>query len=114
MYGRVEHVEQLTPHMVRIVLGGEGLDGFTAGEFTDHYVKLAFPPPGAPYTVPFDAAEVRATLPRSLWPVLRTYTVRSWEAGRLTIDFVESTQIDLVGGPSGDACAGRCGRLLRR
>lgn len=88
MYGRVEHVEQLTPHMVRVVLGGEGLDGFAAGEFTDHYVKLAFPPPGAPYSVPFDAAQVRATLPREQWPVQRTYTVRSWVDGRLTIDFV--------------------------
>lgn len=88
MYGRVEHVEQLTPHMVRVVLGGEGLDGFAAGEFTDHYVKLAFPPPGASYAVPFDAAEVRATLPREEWPVLRTYTVRSWSDGKLTIDFV--------------------------
>ncbi|GAA2545074.1 siderophore-interacting protein [Pseudonocardia hydrocarbonoxydans] len=88
MYGRVEHVEQLTPHMVRVVLSGEGLRGFSAGEFTDHYVKLAFPPPGAPYPVPFDAAQVRATLPREQWPVSRTYTVRSWVDGRLTIDFV--------------------------
>nr|WP_240157220.1 siderophore-interacting protein [Pseudonocardia broussonetiae] len=88
MYGRVEHVQQLTPHLVRVVLGGEGLDGFAAGDFTDHYVKLAFPPPGAPYEVPFDPAEVRATLPREQWPVLRTYTVRSWEDGKLAIDFV--------------------------
>ncbi|GAA3236067.1 siderophore-interacting protein [Pseudonocardia petroleophila] len=88
MYGRVEQVEQLTPHLVRVVLGGDGLTGFSAGEFTDHYVKLAFPPPGAPYAVPFDAAEVRATLPRDQWPVQRTYTVRSWADGRLTIDFV--------------------------
>ena len=89
MYGRVEHVEQLTPQLVRVVLGGEGLVGFSAGEFTDHYVKLQFPPPGAPYTVPFDAAAVRE-LPRDQQPVLRTYTVRDWDAatGRLTLDFV--------------------------
>ena len=37
--------EQLTPHMVRVVLGGEGLAEFAAGEFTDHYVKLLFPRP---------------------------------------------------------------------
>jgi NADPH-dependent ferric siderophore reductase len=89
MYGRVEHVEQLTPQLVRVVLGGEGLAGFSAGEFTDHYVKLQFPPPGAPYSVPFDAAAVRE-LPREQQPVLRTYTVRDWDAGRglLTLDFV--------------------------
>ena len=31
---------ELTPRMVRIEFGGAGLDGFTAGEFTDHYVKI--------------------------------------------------------------------------
>ncbi len=89
MYGRVEHVEQLTPQLVRVVLGGEGLAGFSAGEFTDHYVKLQFPPPGAPYTVPFDADVVRA-LPREQQPVMRTYTVSAWDpdARLLTIDFV--------------------------
>lgn len=89
MYGRVEHVEQLTPQLVRVVLGGEGLAGFSAGEFTDHYVKLQFPPPGAPYSVPFDAAAVRE-LPRELQPILRTYTVRHWDDARglLTLDFV--------------------------
>lgn len=89
MYGRVEHVEQLTPQLVRVVLGGEGLAGFSAGEFTDHYVKLQFPPPGAPYAVPFDGDAVRA-LPREQQPVMRTYTVREWDAatGRLTLDFV--------------------------
>ena len=72
-----------------VVLGGEGLAGFSAGEFTDHYVKLQFPPPGAPYAVPFDGEAVRA-LPREQQPVLRTYSVRDWDAGRgrLTIDFV--------------------------
>lgn len=88
VYGIVEHVEQLTPHMVRVVLGGDGLAGFAAGEFTDHYVKLSFPPPGASYAVPFDGDAVRAELPREQWPVMRTYSVRSWEAGLLTIDFV--------------------------
>ncbi|HTR75978.1 MAG TPA: siderophore-interacting protein [Solirubrobacterales bacterium] len=73
--GRVETLEQLTPTLRRIVFGGEGLAGFSAGEFSDNYVKLQFPRPGAP-------AEER--------PKVRTYTVREWDAGRslLTIDFV--------------------------
>ena len=44
----VVRTERLTPHMIRVVLGGEGLAGFPAGEFTDHYVKLLFPPAGKP------------------------------------------------------------------
>ncbi len=63
----VEAVERLPAGLIRIVFGGPGLDGFTAGEFTDHYVKLHFPPRGAVYRPPFDPAEVHATLPREQW-----------------------------------------------
>lgn len=88
--GEVLRTARITPHMIRVVLGGEGLAGFPAGEFTDHYVKLLFPPPGAPYAAPFDVDELRAELPAEQWPVTRTYTVRAWDAasGELTIDFV--------------------------
>ena len=70
----VLRTERLTPHMIRVVLGGDGLAGFPAGEFTDHYVKLLFPP---------DAPDPER-------PVTRTYTVRAWDAaaGELTLDFV--------------------------
>jgi NADPH-dependent ferric siderophore reductase len=83
-------VEPLTPRMVRVVLGGEALEGFPAGEFTDHYVKLQLPAPGADYGSDFDLAEIQATQPRELWPKTRTYSVSDWDAttGRLTIDFV--------------------------
>ena len=65
--------ERVTPNMVRIVFGGPGLDGFGAGEFTDHYVKLQLPDPR-------DGGRTRT----------RTYTVREWdpERGELTLDFV--------------------------
>jgi NADPH-dependent ferric siderophore reductase len=90
---------RITPHLVRVVLGGEGLAGFPAGAFTDHYVKLLFPPAGAPYVVPFDAEQVRAELPPETWPVTRTYTVRDWDAaaGELTIDFVHHGDEGLAG-----------------
>ncbi|WP_432839172.1 siderophore-interacting protein [Dactylosporangium sp. CA-092794] len=76
--------------MHRVVLGGEGLDRFAAGEYTDHYVKLFFPPPGVEYPAPFDLAAIRTTMPRELWPVTRTYSVRAWDpvARELTLDFV--------------------------
>ncbi len=86
----VVRTEWLTPHLVRVVLGGPGLDGFDCGEFTDHYVKLVFPPPGAPYGLPVDIEAIEAEHPREHWPVLRTYTVRSWDqqTGELAVDFV--------------------------
>jgi NADPH-dependent ferric siderophore reductase len=87
---RVEDVRPLSAGMVRIVFGGEGLDDFEAGAFTDHYVKLQLPPAGAAYRAPFDPAQVRTSVPREHWPRTRTYTVRHWdpERRRLTIDFV--------------------------
>jgi NADPH-dependent ferric siderophore reductase len=97
--GEVVRTFRVTPHMIRVVLGGEGLAGFPAGEFTDHYVKLLFPPAGAPYGVPFDVEQVRAELPQELWPVTRTYTVRAWDpdSGELTIDFVHHGDEGLAG-----------------
>src|SRR3954452_13300847 len=64
----VEEVRRLTPRMIRIVFGGDGLAGFGAGEFSDHYVKLQ--------------------LPEDERTRVRTYTVREWDGERLTIDFV--------------------------
>jgi NADPH-dependent ferric siderophore reductase len=67
---RVLETRRLTPQMIRVVLGGEELEGFGAGAFTDHYVKLRITPPGEED------------------PRTRTYTVRDWDGERLTIDFV--------------------------
>ena len=88
--------EWLTPHMVRVVLGGAGLTGFAAGEFTDHYVKLLLPQPGS------DAL------------ARRTYTVRRWDAdsGELTIDFVAHGDEGLAGPWAAKAKAGDAISLL--
>ncbi|MFE7230802.1 siderophore-interacting protein [Streptomyces sp. NPDC002405] len=87
---QVVRTERLTPHMQRVVLGGEGLAGFSADTCTDHYVKLLFPPDGVTYPEPFDLQRIREELPREQWPVTRTYTVRAWDPGHreLTLDFV--------------------------
>ena len=63
---KVQRVSRVSPHVVRLVLAGEGLRGFPVGAFTDHYVKLLLP------------------------PVTRTFTVRDFEteSSTLTIDFV--------------------------
>jgi NADPH-dependent ferric siderophore reductase len=86
----VHSAERLTPRMVRVVVGGDELDAFSVGEFTDHYVKLQLPPPEADYAAPFDIEELKASRPREQWPRIRTYTVRAWDPERklLTIDFV--------------------------
>ncbi|MGG7574889.1 siderophore-interacting protein [Streptomyces sirii] len=96
---RVQRTERLTPHMVRVVLGGEGLAEFAAGEFSDHYVKLLFPVPGVHYPEPFDIARIRAEFPRDRWPRTRTYTVRCWDgdARELTVDFVVHGDEGLAG-----------------
>ncbi|MFF3502713.1 siderophore-interacting protein [Streptomyces sp. NPDC003247] len=87
---QVVRTERLTPHMQRVVLGGEGLSEFSAGTCTDHYVKLLFAPEGVTYPEPFDMERIRAEFPREQWPVPRTYTVRHWDAEhrQLTLDFV--------------------------
>ena len=97
--GEVVRTERITPRMIRVVLGGDGLAGFPVGEHTDHYVKLLFAPAGASYRPPYDVEQLQAELPREQWPVTRTYTVRAWdaEAHELTIDFVHHGDRGLAG-----------------
>ncbi|NBE84645.1 siderophore-interacting protein [Micromonospora rubida] len=97
---RVLRTERPTPHLVRLVLGGEELTGLPVGEYTDHYVKLVFPPPGVTYPEPVDLAAIRRDLPAEQWPRLRAYTLRAWDplAGELTIDIVHHGEAG-VGGP---------------
>lgn len=82
--------EELTPHMVRIVAGGEGFSSYVNNDYVDRYVKIAFPQPDVEYPLPLDLWAIRESMPREQWPHTRTYTVR-WvnEAAReLAIDFV--------------------------
>ncbi|GAA2261582.1 siderophore-interacting protein [Streptomyces ruber] len=87
---RVVRTERLTPHMHRVVLGGEGLAEFSTSGNSDHYVKLLFGAAGVTYPVPFDLERIRAEFPREQWPVMRTYTVRAWDPAlrEMTVDFV--------------------------
>lgn len=84
----VKTVQRVTPHLIRITLTGDALQGFTSPGFDDH-AKLFFP----------DAATGQLTLPTAgpdgpVWPeggrpAMRDYTPRRHDAqaNTLEIDF---------------------------
>ncbi|WP_129338051.1 siderophore-interacting protein [Cellulomonas endophytica] len=98
---RVVRKERLTPHLVRLVLGGGDLARFEPSPHADSYVKLAFCPPGArPRTEDgrVDLAAVREALgPDAVR--LRAYTVRAFDAAaaELTLDVVVHGDEGLAG-----------------
>ena len=98
MYGEVVATERLTPQLVRVVLGGPGLDEFVPGQDADQYVNCFFLGEEASYTVPFDEEAVRA-LPRERRPFPRRITVRAWDAERreLTLDIASHGEIGYAG-----------------
>jgi NADPH-dependent ferric siderophore reductase len=87
---QVLRTERITPRMVRVTLGGDELAGFP-GDGPDQRIKLFFPMPGQ-----HRPAMPRASSAGPVWPpgeprpVIRTYTVRRFdaEAGELDVDFV--------------------------
>ncbi|HEY5820918.1 MAG TPA: siderophore-interacting protein [Propionibacteriaceae bacterium] len=95
----VVRTERLTPAMIRVVFTGTDLAGMSELEYTDHYIKILFPPAGADYTWPFDPDAIRLTHPPELWSVTRTYTVRSYDAAtnELAVDFVVHGDEGLAG-----------------
>lgn len=86
----VVSVEGLGADMVRLHARVEDPTLVPDLPFTDHYVKILLPPPGADYTWPFDPEAIRAARPREEWPLTRTYTVRSWDrdSAMLTLDLL--------------------------
>ncbi|MEU8520971.1 siderophore-interacting protein [Streptomyces sp. NBC_01216] len=111
---RVVRTERITPHMVRVVLGGDGLAAFDVDEYTDHYVKLLFAPEGVSYPEPFSMERIREEFPREQWPTTRTYTVRGWDAvhRELTVDFVVHGDEGLAGPWAAGARPGDIMRFL--
>lgn len=75
----VRRIERIAPQMLRVVLGGEELEGFTSSGFDDH-VKLIFP------TVASAGGEAGAA---EAAPEMRDFTPRYYDAvrGELWIDF---------------------------
>ncbi|PWU62057.1 NADPH-dependent ferric siderophore reductase, partial [Micromonospora globispora] len=96
---KVLRTERPTPHVIRLVLGGEELTGLPVGAYTDHYIKFVFPPAGVVYPHPVDLATIKRELPREQWPRLRAYTVRAWDAAaaELTVEVVHHGDEGLAG-----------------
>ncbi|MGB3484371.1 MAG: siderophore-interacting protein [Mycobacterium sp.] len=112
----VVRTEQLAPHMVRVVLGGNGFDTFTPSSFSDSYVKIVFIPSAVdveslPRPLTMDSF---THLPATDQPTLRTYTVRSADpqAGELAIDFVTHGDHGLAGAWADKAQPGEAVYLL--
>ncbi len=112
----VVRTEQLTPHLVRVVLGGSGFDTFTPNEFTDAYVKLVFVPDGVdvgalPQPLTLDSFNA---LPAEQRPTVRTYTVRRADPERreLCIDFVVHGEHGVAGPWAAAATPGQPAYLM--
>ena len=80
----------VTPHLVRLTLGGPGFADFQPKDATDSYVKISFAKPELGLEPPYDLAALRETLAPADLPVTRTYPVRRVDqaAGAMDIDFV--------------------------
>jgi len=85
----VLRVEQPTPGLRRITLGGKALAGFVSAAHDDH-VKLFFPAPGSALPVlPSVGPDGAPTFPEGARPIARDYTPRRFSDTELEIDFVQ-------------------------
>ncbi|GAA4815459.1 siderophore-interacting protein [Nocardioides caeni] len=98
MYGEVITTRALSPHLMRVVLGGPGLEQFESTGDADQYVNCFFRPDGAPYEVPFEDDDTR-DLPREQRPFPRRITVRRWDDERreLTLDIATHGEVGYAG-----------------
>lgn len=83
---------RLTPHLVRVELGGEGLKNWSTSGAPDERLVLVLPAPGSraaapPVTMPDGTQDYPDPDDQ---PPMRSYTVRSWDAAarRMFVDLV--------------------------
>jgi NADPH-dependent ferric siderophore reductase len=107
----VVRTEQLTPHLTRVVLGGDGFDTFVPNTFTDAYVKIVFVNDNVdvaalPQPLTMDSFN---DLPPEHRPTVRTYTVRRVDPERreIAIDFVVHGEHGVAGPWAASATAGQ-------
>jgi len=78
-------VQRITPHLVRVTLGGEALEGFTSLGFDDH-VKLFFPDPVTGALAVPTLGPDGPVWPDGAKPVMRDYTPRRFDAAARTLE----------------------------
>lgn len=90
---------RLSPHMVRVVLGGEGFRQLEFKDGTDQYIKLLFADPALGLERPYDMDALREELAPAQMPVSRTYTIRyaDTENEQIWVDFVVHGDEGLAG-----------------
>ena len=95
----VVRTERLMPHMVRLVLGGEGYRRLARRDGTDQYIKLLFADPALELPRPYDMDALRERLEPAQLPVTRTYTIRHDDAEneQIWVDFVVHGDEGLAG-----------------
>lgn len=87
---RVQQVERISPHFLRVRFASEALRDFVSASFDDH-AKLMLPPqPGQPLVLPRPGPDGLAVPPGAEKPMMRDYTPRGFDlaAGTLDIEFV--------------------------
>lgn len=112
----VVRTEQLTPHLIRVVLGGSGFDTFTPNDYTDAYVKIVFVGDGIdvgalPQPLTLDSFK---TLPADQQPTVRTFTVRRVDPERreISVDFVVHGNHGVAGPWAASATPGQPAYLM--
>ncbi len=75
----VLRTERLSPHFVKVVLGGEDLQGFLSASFDDHF-KLMLPAAGQSDFVMPEMASTGPEWVGDARPVMRDYTPRKYDA----------------------------------
>jgi NADPH-dependent ferric siderophore reductase len=112
----VVRTEQLSSHMIRVILGGKGFDTFTPNQFTDAYCKVLFlrddiDVSALPTPLTLDSFR---ELPPERQPVIRTLTVRSTdpEKREIAIDFVVHGDHGTAGPWAASAHPGRPAYLM--
>jgi NADPH-dependent ferric siderophore reductase len=94
---QVSRVERLTPHLVRLTLAGDDLEGFASLGFDDH-VKVFFPDPLTGLVAVPTVGTDGPVWPEGARPVMRDYTPHHFDpvARTLQLDFA----LHQPGGPA--------------
>lgn len=105
----VVRTEQLTPHVVRVVLGGKGFDTFAPNDYTDAYVKLVFVADDVEVEVGDRWRSLTLDSFKDVEHTVRTYTVRhaDIDTREITIDFVVHGDHGVAGPWAASAKAGQ-------